>query len=91
MYKRADVLRELYEKLPNRETRVRSGCSVKAIEQDENGVTVHIEGGGLETGDIVIGADGVYSKVREIMWSHARDKTTDEALKKTYKTGTRFA
>lgn len=41
---------------------------VEIIEHTVNGVRVLIIDGTIEEGDIVIGADGVYSIVRSQMW-----------------------
>jgi len=86
MYERYQVLNTLYEKLPDRNSRIRTGCTVSTIEQDQSGVTVHVEGGEEVKGDIVIGADGVHSKVREIMWMHAKAHISNEADRVNYKT-----
>lgn len=45
-------------------TRVRLGCTFTAIEQDADGVTVSFTDGRRERYDLVIGADGLYSKMR---------------------------
>ena len=72
MYHRTDLLRILYEGLPNYDKKVRTGCKVDSILQDSESATVVLEDGTKETGDIVIGTDGVHSKVREFIWEHAR-------------------
>src|SRR3954462_7020955 len=43
---------------------VRLGAECAALDQDEDAVTVHLVGGGLERGAVVIGADGLRSRVR---------------------------
>lgn len=45
--------------------------SVQSIDQTQDGVTVTCEGGKVVEGDIVVGADGTYSGVRQEMWRHA--------------------
>jgi 2-polyprenyl-6-methoxyphenol hydroxylase-like FAD-dependent oxidoreductase len=51
--------------------RIRTGMHLAAFEQDEHGVTAHFmdrrsgEPRGLERGDLLIGADGIHSAVRE--------------------------
>ncbi len=45
-------------------TQVRLGCTFTAIEQDADGVTVAFTDGRRERYDLVIGADGLYSKMR---------------------------
>lgn len=44
---------------------------VKDIQEDQDGVEVFCQDGTSERGDMVIGCDGVHSKVREIMWEKA--------------------
>ncbi|MFM2404330.1 MAG: FAD-dependent urate hydroxylase [Pseudomonadota bacterium] len=46
-------------------TDVRLGCTFTAIEQDADGVDVSFTDGQRRRYDLVIGADGLYSKVRE--------------------------
>jgi 2-polyprenyl-6-methoxyphenol hydroxylase-like FAD-dependent oxidoreductase len=48
---------------------------IQEIKQDSNGVEVILKDGEVERGDLVIGCDGVYSAVREIMWNHANKVT----------------
>lgn len=48
-------------------TVVRLGCTFTAIEQDADGVDVSFTDGQRRRYDLVIGADGLYSKVREAL------------------------
>lgn len=50
---------------------VRLGCTFSSIEQDENGATVTFTDGTTKTYDLIIGADGLYSKVRQIIFPEA--------------------
>jgi 2-polyprenyl-6-methoxyphenol hydroxylase-like FAD-dependent oxidoreductase len=43
---------------------VRLGADCAALDQHDDGVTVHLAGGGVERGAVVIGADGLRSRVR---------------------------
>ena len=63
-------LEVLYESLPDK-TRILMNKGVKDIQEDQDGVEVFCQDGTSERGDIVIGCDGVHSKVREIMWENA--------------------
>jgi 2-polyprenyl-6-methoxyphenol hydroxylase-like FAD-dependent oxidoreductase len=47
------------------------GCTFTAIEQDAEGVEVSFTDGQRRRYDLVIGADGLYSKVREALFPHA--------------------
>jgi 2-polyprenyl-6-methoxyphenol hydroxylase-like FAD-dependent oxidoreductase len=50
---------------------VRLGCTFTSIEQDAEGVEVTFTDGSRQRYDLVIGADGLYSKVREAMFPEA--------------------
>ena len=51
--------------------RVHLGCTFTAIEQDAEGVEVSFTDGQRRRYDLVIGADGLYSKVREALFPQA--------------------
>lgn len=65
---RADFIRILYNRLPQ-EAKARILCNKKitATSSDENGVTVQCDDGTTHNGHILIGADGVHSRVRQSM------------------------
>lgn len=46
---------------------MKSGTAVRDVEIHDKGVKVHLKDGSIEEGSILIGADGVYSKTRQIM------------------------
>lgn len=50
---------------------VRLGCTFTSIAQDADGVDVHFTDGQRRRYDLVIGADGLYSKVREAVFPGA--------------------
>lgn len=52
-------------------TNVRLGCTFTAIEQDAEGVEVAFTDGSRQRYDLVIGADGLYSQVREAVFPQA--------------------
>ena len=45
--------------------------SVRSVQEDENGIEVFCHDGTSERGDLVIGCDGIHSKVRQMMWQNA--------------------
>ncbi|MCK9508813.1 MAG: FAD-dependent monooxygenase, partial [Pigmentiphaga sp.] len=51
--------------------KVSLGVTVDQLEQDENGVSVHFSDGGQGRYDLLLGADGVYSRVRELIFPNA--------------------
>ena len=63
-------LQVLYDGLPDK-SRILMNKSVKSVREDEDGVEVFCHDGTSERGDLVIGCDGVHSKVRQIMWENA--------------------
>ncbi|KAJ9363500.1 hypothetical protein C8Q69DRAFT_178943 [Paecilomyces variotii] len=73
---RRDVIRILYENLKDK-SRVHPNQRVKNISSTKSGVTVTTEDGSTWTGDIVVGADGVRSAVRQEMWRIAREDKSD--------------
>ncbi|KAI0842701.1 FAD binding domain protein [Hypoxylon sp. FL0890] len=89
LFERREFLQLLYDTLPDK-TPIRKGCGVIAVKDNASGVEVTLKDGSVEKGDIVIGADGVRSAIRSIMWENAnREKpgliTVDEKTSmKTY-------
>jgi 2-polyprenyl-6-methoxyphenol hydroxylase-like FAD-dependent oxidoreductase len=77
LLERTRFLEVLYDKLPDNKNKVLTGKSVLGIEQGENGVLVRLQDGSVESGDIVIGADGVHSTVRGIMWDNSNAAAPD--------------
>jgi len=51
---------------------VRVGARCVGFEQDAAGVTLHLDGGETVHGDVLIGADGVHSQIREVLFGGAR-------------------
>ncbi|PUA19167.1 FAD-dependent oxidoreductase [Glaciimonas sp. PCH181] len=50
--------------------KVRLGLSVETLDSDDDGVTVKMTDGGVARYDLVVGADGVYSKVRSLLFGN---------------------
>ena len=50
---------------------VRLGCSFTSLAQDDDGVDVELTDGGKHRYDVVIGADGLYSKMRVLLFPDA--------------------
>ncbi|KAH7308987.1 hypothetical protein B0I35DRAFT_515348 [Stachybotrys elegans] len=67
---RRQALQVLYSHVQNK-NRVLTGKKVVAVDQDKGGVTAICEDGSSFTGDILAGADGVHSRIRQEMWQHA--------------------
>jgi len=68
MMERMRFVELLYDRLPDNKARVRTGTTVESIVQRDDGVTVTCADGSALDADIVIGADGVNSTVRRLMF-----------------------
>jgi 2-polyprenyl-6-methoxyphenol hydroxylase-like FAD-dependent oxidoreductase len=66
----SQVYRPLREALPA--DCYRSGVALARIAQDDHAVTASLSDGSSESGDLLIGADGIYSTVRQLMSPAAR-------------------
>ncbi|KAI0458223.1 hypothetical protein F5B21DRAFT_500488 [Xylaria acuta] len=64
---RGNLLRVLYENLPERDTKVRANAHAVRIETNKDGVRVHLADGSVVDGSVVIAADGVHSLARELI------------------------
>jgi 2-polyprenyl-6-methoxyphenol hydroxylase-like FAD-dependent oxidoreductase len=62
---RGDLALALYERLSQRVVQS-FGCSVRALEERAEGVTATLTDGTRWSGDLVIGADGIHSAIREL-------------------------
>ncbi|KAH8197653.1 hypothetical protein TruAng_008197 [Truncatella angustata] len=67
---RQRFLQILYDGLPDKSF-VKTECTVEDVAQFPDRVEVKLSTGEVETGDMVLGCDGVHSLVRNIMWDHA--------------------
>ncbi|TDZ19491.1 FAD-dependent monooxygenase andE [Colletotrichum orbiculare MAFF 240422] len=61
------LLQVLYDNLKNKD-KVLTKKRVSKVDMVKGGVQVHTEDGDLFEGDIVVGADGIHSAVRDEMW-----------------------
>jgi 2-polyprenyl-6-methoxyphenol hydroxylase-like FAD-dependent oxidoreductase len=64
---RGDLERVLRDALGDR-VPVRYGTTVDAISPDASGVDVTLSDGGVERADLLVGADGIHSRVRELQF-----------------------
>jgi 2-polyprenyl-6-methoxyphenol hydroxylase-like FAD-dependent oxidoreductase len=62
-YRTEEVLRRRLADLPDVDLQL--GATVTAVEQDADGVRVHVQGGAALTGSYVVGCDGGHSLVRQ--------------------------
>lgn len=44
---------------------IRLGSAVASFSQDDEGVTLHLADGSTKSGDVLIGADGIHSRIRQ--------------------------
>ena len=69
---RRALLQTLYDKLRDK-SRVIEQCRVQDIQERDGKVHVLMADGSKQTGDLVVGTDGVHSIVRELMWKRANE------------------
>jgi 2-polyprenyl-6-methoxyphenol hydroxylase-like FAD-dependent oxidoreductase len=65
-FMRGDLERILYESLPN--VHMRFGCSVESVKDGPGSVEVSLSDGSVEKADLLVGADGIHSKVRDLVF-----------------------
>ncbi len=53
---------------------VHTGKSCRRFEQNDSGVKVWFEDGSMEEGDLLVGADGVHSNIREVLLPDAKPR-----------------
>lgn len=70
LFDRQQCVTHLYDNLPDQSV-IRASARVERIEHTKTGVKVFLTDGTFEEGDLVIGADGVHSLVRQLMWDYA--------------------
>lgn len=73
MLNRADLHLTLYEKVKN-DAEFRFGLEITNLNQTDSGVDVTFSNGRKEAFDLVIGADGIHSKVRELTFGKGFEK-----------------
>lgn len=73
LFERWEYLRLLYEQLPDREERIRTGKAIKSLQTLSDEVKVTFEDGSEDHGSIVVGADGIHSTVRRLLREASND------------------
>lgn len=71
---RREFLQILYDALPDKSFVVTEAEITDVIEFLDR-VEAHLADGTVQTGDMVLGCDGVHSLIRSIMWDHAGKKS----------------
>ena len=74
---RRALLEILHESLPDK-SKIHANTGVIRVEQDESGAKVHTTEGHEYEADMVVGADGIHSKVRAEMWRMMGQTVTDK-------------
>lgn len=73
MVPRRVVLSRLLDGFPT--DRIRYQCRAAAVSSDDHGVRVEFEDGTAAEGDVLVGADGLHSKVRDIVGARTAEPT----------------
>jgi salicylate hydroxylase len=71
-FHRADLIALLADAFGRKE--IKLGRRLVDVEQAETGVTAHFEDGTSERGDLLIGADGIHSQVRERLFGEEKPR-----------------
>lgn len=79
---RQRVLEKLYSKLGDHQDRVLVNKKTINVENLLDGVRVHCADGSVYEGDLVVGADGVRSIVRQSMWKTMEEHGLQTEVKK---------
>jgi 2-polyprenyl-6-methoxyphenol hydroxylase-like FAD-dependent oxidoreductase len=67
LFRRADLQAALYELVRER-AEIRFGTEIAEIVRSADGVEVRLSDGRVERGDLVVGADGIHSRVRSLVF-----------------------
>lgn len=70
---RRQLLQILFDNIRDK-SKICTSCEVFKIEELDGAVQVVLKGGSTIRGNIVVGADGVHSRVREEIWRIAEDE-----------------
>ncbi|KAI0202487.1 hypothetical protein F4808DRAFT_459082 [Astrocystis sublimbata] len=81
---RRQVLQILYEHCAD-QSKILTGKRVVGVDHLDHGVKVRCEDGSEFAGDMVAGADGVHSQIREAMWDHGETNNGLKYVKKDKK------
>ncbi|ERF72896.1 hypothetical protein EPUS_08704 [Endocarpon pusillum Z07020] len=81
---RQQAFKSLYTQLPDR-SKVLTGKKVTSVVQQAEGIIVSCTDGSQFVGDVVAGADGVHSRVRQEMWRHVEMDGLAKSLAKDKK------
>lgn len=71
---RSDIINALAERFPLE--RIRFGKRIKSLTQGDDGVTLLFEDGDQATFDVVVGADGIHSRVRTALFGDEHPRFT---------------
>ncbi|KAM0227016.1 hypothetical protein ACHAPO_011900 [Fusarium lateritium] len=80
LFSRLDFALTLLNALDNKEERVKTNKRLSKITQDKKGVKVEFADGTFEEGSVVVGADGVWSSVRDQMVAQAPGGLFDDTV-----------
>jgi 2-polyprenyl-6-methoxyphenol hydroxylase-like FAD-dependent oxidoreductase len=78
---RQNLLQILFNHIPEK-TKVLVGKRFVKAESSADGIIAHCSDGSSYKGDIIIGADGAHSSVRQSMWQHMKDDGLEDIIRK---------
>lgn len=71
---RADIIHALAEQFPIEQ--IQFDKRIRTLTQNDDGVTVQFDDGGSATFDVVVGADGIHSRVRSALFGEEKPRFT---------------
>ncbi|KAF9189430.1 hypothetical protein BGZ51_009606 [Haplosporangium sp. Z 767] len=72
LFPRPDLYALLFSQIPAE--RISLGAKVTSVDQNDSGVTITLQDGTQDQGDILVGADGAYSAVRQGLYKQLENK-----------------
>ena len=73
LFRRADLQAALYELVRER-THIRFGTQIAEVRPAAGGVEVRLDDGSVERGDLLVGADGIHSRVRGLVFGEGFER-----------------
>lgn len=72
---RGELTNALFEKISSKNIEILYSDSIKTINEEDNGINIELESGRKEGFDLVIGADGIHSNTRKLVFGSEHNFT----------------
>ncbi|KAI0134573.1 hypothetical protein BJ170DRAFT_591543 [Xylariales sp. AK1849] len=84
LLQRYDFMKLLLDAIPDQKEHIRTGKTVESIIERDEGISIIFDDGTVDTGSLVIGADGVHSSVRRCMSEMSHGETDSNPFTSFY-------